>query len=133
MRNKQKSTLAIDRGSKYVWLAYQQHGSTVVFPVGYILNDKMMYFSLSEIIFKHNVDTIVIGMPARQKDIQAKIQAFIKSLETIIDKEKVTIQTVDEDYTSVQAWEIVSNFKKNVAEDTVSAMLILERRNALQD
>jgi len=93
----------------------------------------MMYFSLSEIIFKHNVDTIVIGMPARQKDIQAKIQAFIKSLETIIDKEKVSIQTVDEDYTSVQAWEIVSNFKKNVAEDTVSAMLILERRNALQD
>jgi RNase H-fold protein (predicted Holliday junction resolvase) len=62
-----------------------------------------MYFSLSEIIFKHNVDTIVIGMPARQKDIQAKIQAFIKSLETIIDKEKVSIQTVDEDYTSVQA------------------------------
>jgi hypothetical protein len=33
----------------------------------------------------------------------------------------------------VLAWEIVSNFKKNVAEDTVSAMLILERRNALQD
>lgn len=92
----------------------------------------MMYFSLSEIIFKHHVATIVIGMPARQKDIQDKIQAFIKSLETIIDTEKVVIHTVDEDYTSVQAWEIVSNFKKNVAEDTVSAMLILERRNALQ-
>jgi len=133
MRNQQKSTLAIDRGSKYIWLAYQQHWSTVIFPIGYIFNDKMMYFSLSEIFFKHNISTIVIGMPARQKDIQAKIQAFIKSLETIIDKDKVNIQTVDEDYTSVQAWEIVSNFKKNVAEDTVSAMLILERRNALQD
>jgi hypothetical protein len=39
---------------------------------------------------------------------------------------------MDEDYTSVQSWEITSNFKKNVAEDTVSAMLILERRATLQ-
>jgi RNase H-fold protein (predicted Holliday junction resolvase) len=52
---------------------------------------------------------------------------FIKHLELIIDPNKVTIETIEEDYTSVQAGEIVSNFKKNVAEDTVSAMLILER------
>ncbi len=45
----------------------------------------------------------------------------------IIDTEKISIETIQEDYTSVQAWEIVSNFKKNVAEDTVSAMLILDR------
>jgi hypothetical protein len=47
----------------------------------------------------------------------------------IIDKKNITIEKVEEDYTSVQSGEIVSNFKKNVAEDTVSAMLILERRH----
>ena len=45
----------------------------------------------------------------------------------MIDTDKISIETIEEDYTSVQAGEIVSNFKKNVAEDTVSAMLILER------
>jgi len=48
-------------------------------------------------------------------------------LEYIIDKKEITVEKVNEDYTSVQSGEIVSNFKKNVAEDTVSAMIILER------
>ena len=45
----------------------------------------------------------------------------------IIDQEKTSISKINEDYSSVEAGEIVSNFKKNAAEDTVSAMLILER------
>lgn len=46
----------------------------------------------------------------------------------IIENREITLDRVEEDYTSVQSGEIVSNFKKNVAEDTISAMLILERR-----
>jgi len=45
----------------------------------------------------------------------------------IIEHREITLDRVEEDYTSVQSGEIVSNFKKNVAEDTISAMLILER------
>ena len=74
----------------------------------------------------------MIWRPSKQIDIQEKIEKFIKNLEYIIDKKKVTIEKINEDYTSVQSWEIVSNFKKNVAEDTVSAMIILERRHKLQ-
>ena len=51
----------------------------------------------------------------------------MNSLNYIIEKDEITIETVEEDYTSVESGEIISNFKKNEATDTVSAMLILER------
>jgi RNase H-fold protein (predicted Holliday junction resolvase) len=124
---KQKTILGIDRGTKYIGLAYALPNSSVVFPIGYILNDKMMYFNVAGIIEKHNVSKIMLGRPSRQVDIQEKIRAFMKSLGYIIEHKEIEIQLVEEDYTSVQSGEITSNFKKNAAEDTVSAMLILER------
>lgn len=124
---KTKAILGIDRGTKYIWLAYALPGSSVIFPIGYILNDQMMYFNIAGIIEKHNVNKIMLGRPAKQKDIQEKIQGFMKSLGYIIEHKEIQIQLVEEDYTSVQSGEIVSNFKKNAATDTVSAMLILER------
>ena len=124
---KTKAILGIDRGTKYIWLAYALPGSEVVFPIGYILNDKMMYFNIAGLIEKHNVSKIMLWRPAKQKDIQEKIQAFMKSLWYIIEHREIEIQLVEEDYTTVQSGDIVSNFKKNAATDTVSAMLILER------
>lgn len=124
---KTKAILGIDRGTKYIGLAYALPGSEVIFPIGYILNDQMMYFNVAGIIEKHNIGKIMLGRPAKQKDIQEKITAFMKSLNYIIEHKEIEIQLVEEDYTSVQSWEIVSNFKKNAASDTVSAMLILER------
>jgi len=124
---KQKNILGIDRGTKYIGLAYAIQWSDVIFPIGYILNDKMMYFNVAGIIEKHNIAKIMLGWPSKQKDIQEKIQWFMKSLGFIIDNREIEIQLVEEDYTSVQSGEITSNFKKNAAEDTVSAMLILER------
>ena len=131
---KTKAILGIDRGSKYIWLAYALPGSEVIFPIGYVLNDQMMYFNVAGIIEKHNVGKIMLGRPAKQKDIQEKIQAFMKSLWYIIEHREIEIQLVEEDYTTVQSGDIISNsakdgagFKKNAATDTVSAMLILER------
>ncbi|HPK27897.1 MAG TPA: Holliday junction resolvase RuvX [Candidatus Absconditabacterales bacterium] len=129
MTVKTQNVLGIDRGSKYIGLAYGIIGQSVFFPIGYLLNDQMIYFNISEIIQRQYIKKIVIGRPSKQKDIQEKIENFIKSLGYIIDKRNITIEKVEEDYTSVQSGEIVSNFKKNVAEDTVSAMLILERRH----
>ena len=124
---KTKAILGIDRGTKYIGLAYALPDSEVVFPIGYILNDKMMYFNVAGIIEKHNVGKIMLGRPAKQKDIQEKITAFMKSLNYIIENREIEIHLVNEDYSSVQSGEIVSDFKKNAATDTVSAMLILER------
>jgi len=128
MTVKPQNVLWIDRWSKYIGIAYTPIDGNIIFPIWYLLNDRMIYFNLWDIIHRHNIRKIVLWFPHKQKDTQEKILDFIKHLELIIDPNKVTIETIEEDYTSVQAWEIVSNFKKNVAEDTVSAMLILERR-----
>ena len=124
---KEKRILWIDRGSKYIWLAYTSHDNDVIFPVWYIINDQMSYFNISDFIQRYNIKTIVLWRPAKQKDIQEKIQKFMDWLNYVIEADEITIETVNEDYSSVQAGEIVSNFKKNVAEDTISAMIILER------
>lgn len=128
MTIKAQNALWIDRWSKYIWLAYSPLGQDVTFPIWYLLNDQMVYFNISDIIYRHNIKTIILGRPRTQEDIQKKIKDFMKNLEYIIDSKKIPIELVNEDYSSVQSWEIISNFKKNVAEDTVSAMIILERR-----
>ena len=51
----------------------------------------------------------MLGRPSKQKDIQEKIQAFMKSLGYIIENREIEIQLVEEDYTSVQSGEIISN------------------------
>ncbi|HKL43732.1 MAG TPA: Holliday junction resolvase RuvX, partial [Candidatus Absconditabacterales bacterium] len=132
MTIKTKNILGIDRGSKYIGLAYSPFDQSISFPIGYLMNDQMIYFNMGDIVQRHNIKKIVIGRPKKQINIQEKIKDFIKNLEYIIDTKKIEIDTVEEDYTSVQSGEIVSNFKKNVAEDTVSAMLILERRKKEQ-
>ena len=120
--------LWIDRWSKYIWLAYTHESNDIVFPVWYMINDQMIYFHIADLIQRYRVKTIVIWWPSRQKDIQEKITKFMNSLNYIIEKDEITIETIEEDYTSVESWEIVSNFKKNETTDTISAMLILERR-----
>ena len=127
MVRKENTILGIDRGSKYIWLAYSPTSSEIIFPVGYLMNDQMIYFHIADLIQRYGVKTIVLGWPSKQKDIQEKITKFMNSLNYIIEKDEITIETMEEDYTSVESWEIISNFKKNEATDTVSAMLILER------
>ena len=52
----------------------------------------------------------------------------MESLNYIIENQRIEIETVGEDFSSVQSGEIVSDFKKNATTDTISAMIILERR-----
>ena len=119
--------LWIDRWSKYIWLAYAHESNDIIFPVGYLINDQMIYFHIADLIQRYNIRIIVLWWPSKQKDIQEKITKFMTSLNYIIEKDQIVIDTVEEDYTSVESWEIISNFKKNEKTDTISAMLILER------
>ena len=52
----------------------------------------------------------------------------MESLNYIIENQRIEIETIDEDFSSVQSGEIVSDCKKNATTDTISAMIILERR-----
>lgn len=86
--------------------------------------------SLSELISRYRVQRIIIGVP-HDKRAKGQIERFAETIAKVID-EKMVVELLDEDYTSVQAWEKIGNFQKNVAEDTIAAMLILERRIAAQ-
>ena len=120
--------LGIDRGSKYIGLAYTPiENSDIIFPIGYIMNDEMTYYYIADIIQRYHIRKIILGRPSKQKDIQEKISKFMASLNYSIENQKIEILTVEEDYTSVQSGEIISDFKKNATTDTISAMLILER------
>lgn len=58
-----KSILAIDRGKKYIGCAYALEESTIVFPIGYLLNDKTLITDLKDIVSRYRVRHIVIGLP----------------------------------------------------------------------
>lgn len=139
INHKLHNILWIDRWSKYIGVAYSSTENEVIFPLGYLLNDQMVFFSLSELIYRHRIKTIIIGRPTKQKDIQDKITQFMTNLDTIIQDQNIILHTQEEDYSSVQSGEILSStaqslglgknsYRKNSAQDTVSAMVILERR-----
>ena len=88
----------------------------------------MTYYYIADLIQKYHIRKIVLWWPNRQKDVQEKITKFMESLNYIIENQRIEIITVNEDYSSVQSWEIISDFKKNATTDTISAMIILERR-----
>lgn len=125
---KMTHALGIDRGSKYIGLAYTPlQGADIVFPIGYVMNDQMTYYYIADLIQRYHIRKIILGWPKKQKDVQEKISKFMESLNYIIENQQIVIETVDEDFTSVESGEIVSDFKKNATTDTISAMLILER------
>ena len=128
---KMNHALGIDRGTKYIGLAYTPIGdSQIIYPIGYVMNDAMTYYYIADLIQRYHIRKIVLGWPSKQKDIQEHITKFMTSLNYIIENQRIEIETVDEDFTSVQSGEIVSDFKKNATTDTISAMLILERRKS---
>ena len=118
--------LGIDYWTKYIWLAKKDTKHNVIIPVWYIQNDGWTMFELSNIIEQYNIKKIVIWWPTKQKDMQEKIDRFIKELQIIYPD--MDIVKVDEDYTSVEANATTWNFmKKAWEEDTIAAMKILER------
>ena len=118
--------LGIDYWTKYIWLAKKDTKHNVIIPVWYIQNDGWTMFELSNIIEQYNIKKIVIWWPTKQKDMQEKIDRFIKELQIIYPD--IDIVKVDEDYTSVEANATTWNFKKKAwEEDTIAAMKILER------
>jgi len=116
----------IDYWTKYIGLAKKNIKTNFISPIWYINNDAWCIFNLSEIIIKEKISKIIIWRPKRQKNIQKKIDNFIKELKFVYPN--IDIIKVDEDYSSVEAaamtWEFI---KVRWKEDVISAIKILER------
>lgn len=116
--------LSIDRGSRYIGLAYRNERWWNIAPVGSILNDESLLFSLGDIIQRYHIRTVVIGYPKNHEDAQKRIDDLI--MQILMIDEEMDILKVDEEYSSVQAAAQTGNYEKSTEEDTVAAMHILE-------
>ena len=116
--------MAMDRWKKYIGCAYQNVRANMIMPIGYLMNDQTFYYNISDVLARYAIKKIIIGYPKHHEDAQKAIDIMVERL-LLID-EKLNIEKVDEEYTSVQSWETTGDFTKNIAEDTVAAMHILE-------
>lgn len=81
---------------------------------------------------KYHIDTIVCGIPSGNKNIVEKINNFIKNLQICLP-DTVKVEFIDEHYSSTQASNITGDLgAKHISQDTVSAMVILDRWKASQ-
>lgn len=118
--------LWIDYGTKYIWLAKKDQKHNLIMPIGYVNNDASTIYELANIIERYKITEIVIWRPSKQKNIQEKIDKFLKEMEFVYPQMK--IKKIDEDYTSVEAAALTWKFDKDKGrEDTIAAMKILER------
>lgn len=118
------SIISIDRGKKRLWIAYTTDAS-IIFPLWSLDNDQNVLYWLAHIIAEHKATIIVVGYPSQQSYVQKSIDTFIKELSYVIDP-TCTIVKENEDYTSVQAGELLWTYKKTAAEDSLAAAKILE-------
>lgn len=129
MKPKTKNILGIDWGEKYVGFAYVAEDNDIVMPIWNLINDWSMFFNLGDILIRYNITKIVIWRPKREDEIQKKIDRFIDSLWMIVDAE-TSIEKYDEDYSSVEGASKTGEFDKASKNDTLAAMVLLERRKA---
>ena len=52
--------LGIDRGSKYIGLAYTPLNADIVFPIGYVMNDAMTYYYIADLIQRYHIRKIIL-------------------------------------------------------------------------
>ena len=88
------------------------------------MNDESLFFNVGDLFQRYHIWTIVVGYPKNEEELQKKIDIFIEQMLFVENTLKVI--RADEEYSSVQAWEVTWSFEKWSEEDTVASMVILE-------
>ena len=119
--------LAIDRGSKRIGLAWMDKENNTPLPLWYLENTSTVYFDMASLVAQYRIDTIVYGYPEGNKGVMSRIDKFITSLQFSV-ADTVSFASIDEHYSSTQASNITGDLdRKHISQDTISAMVILER------
>lgn len=120
--------LSMDRWSKRIGIAWMDSKNNTPLPLWYLLNTGNVYFDLSSLIMKYRIDTIVCGTPSGNTNVVDRINKFITNLKMCVP-DTVAFEFTDEHYSSTQASDVTGDLgQKHISQDTVSAMIILERR-----
>lgn len=116
--------LSVDRGTRYLWIAYRNERGKNISPIGSMMNDKSLFFNIWDILGRYRITKLVIWYPKNHKDLQESIDNFIEQV-LFIDR-NIDVVRVDEEYSSVQAAALTWKYEKSTEEDTIAAMKILE-------
>ncbi len=78
-------------------------------------------------MMQYQIETVLYGYPTGNRNVIAKIDNFIKNMKYCVS-DTVIFQPIDEHYSSTQASEVTGDLgRKHISQDTVSAMILLER------
>lgn len=104
--------MSIDYGSKRIGIAVSDELHLIAHPLSVIKNDKHVFDKIRDLVTKHNVGKIVVGIPEWEKESQIipEIKQFVEKLKSLLN---VEIEFVNEFYsTKIATEKIVSLGKK---------------------
>ena len=124
-----KNFLALDVGSRRIGLAMADSQVNISVPFGWLENSENIVPALTELVLRHDIDTIVVGYPRNQSGEPTKqtefVEEFVKQFEDIELDTEIVFQ--DESLTSVQAEQRLGNKIKDKGEiDAEAASIILQ-------
>ena len=124
-----KNFLALDVGSRRIGLAMADSQVKIAVPFGWLKNNENIVQEITELVLRHDIDTIVVGYPRNQSGEPTKqtefVKEFVKQFEDIDLDPEIVFQ--DESLTSVQAEQRLGNKIKDKGEiDAEAASIILQ-------
>ena len=131
---KKKLFLAFDYGGKRVGVAMGDASIGIAHPIKAISykTSKELMAEIEDIVKEWHPSALVVGMPKQENgephSLEKRVNRFCKTLES---RFKLTVHTIDESYTSVEADQLLSNNKvewekRKKMIDMIAAQLILE-------
>ena len=124
-----KNFLALDVGSRRIGLAMADSQVKIAVPFGWLKNNENIVQEITELVLRHDIDTIVVGYPRNQSGEPTKqtefVEEFVRQFEDIELDTEIVFQ--DESLTSVQAEQRLGNKIKDKGEiDAEAASIILQ-------
>ena len=124
-----KNFLALDVGSRRIGLAMADSQVKIAVPFGWLENNENIVQEITELVLRHDINTIVVGYPRNQSGEPTKqtefVEEFVKQFEDIELDTEIVFQ--DESLTSVQAEQRLGNKIKDKGEiDAEAASIILQ-------
>lgn len=75
-----KNFLALDVGSRRIGLAMADSQVKIAVPFGWLENNENIVQEITELVLRHDIDTIVVGYPRNQSGEPTKQTEFVTYL-----------------------------------------------------
>ncbi|MDX1917511.1 MAG: Holliday junction resolvase RuvX [Rickettsiaceae bacterium] len=125
--------ICLDYGAKKVGIAISSPNRSIALPLGILANDsKKIYASIQNLISKHNIEAIIIGLPLLTDGKETSSTLTVKNFaQKILSCTNLPIFLQEERRTTLAADSLlkIAGFnrkERSTRDDTIAACLILE-------